>query len=128
MNTAEEQIVKLLLECKLTDAELKAAGKELADALNKKAQVENQLETFKAQKKAEMSAMDAGIARNTVLVNSEKEFRSIECRVEFDFGRKGVKSFFRLDTGELVKTEPITNEERQSMLKGIGDESHGSKR
>lgn len=128
MNTTEEQIVKLLLECKLTDAELKAAGKELADGLNKKAQVENQIETFKAQKKAEISAMDAAIARNTVLVNSEKEFRSIECRVEYDFGRRGVKSFFRLDNGELVKTEPITNEERQSMLKGLNEEGNGSKR
>jgi hypothetical protein len=116
MNTTEEQIVRLPLECRLTDAELKAFSKELADALNKKAQVENQLETFKAQKKAEVSALDATIARNTVFVNSEKEFRLVECRVEYDFTGKGIKAYFRLDNGELVKTDPITNEERQTMM------------
>lgn len=56
------------------------------------------------------------IARNAVLVNSEKEFRLVECKVEYDFGKKGLKTFTRLDTGEIVRSEPITNEERQQML------------
>lgn len=123
---ADQMIVKLALECKLTEAELKAASKELADALNKRHQLEDQLETFKMQKKAEISAFDATIAKNTVLVNSEKEFRLIECRVEYDFGRKGIKSFYRLDNGELVKTEPITNEERQVMMAGVADREKGT--
>lgn len=118
---ADQVIVKLPLECRLTEAELKAASKELADALNKRAQADNQLETFKAQKKAEMAAFDATIAKNTVLVNSEKEFRLIECSVEYDFGRKNTKTFCRLDTGEVVKSEPITNEERQRLLPGLAD-------
>lgn len=112
----EEIIVRLPLEVRLTEKELKAASKELAEALNKKNSIENDLETYKAQKKAEVTAQDAIIQKNMSLVNSEKEFRLVECRLEYDFDKKGIKSYFRLDNGELVRTEQITNEERQRLL------------
>lgn len=113
---AEDIIVRLPLEVKLTDKELKSASKELAEALNKMSGIQNDLDTFKAQKKAEITAIEAVIQKNTNLVNSEKEFRLVECRVEMDFDKTGKKSYYRLDNGDCVKTEPITNEERQTML------------
>lgn len=108
-------VVRLPLEVRLTEAELKAAGKELAEGLNKKNRLEADIETFKAQKKAEIAAIEAVISRNAVLVNSEKEFRLVECRLDFDFP-SGVKTYTRLDNGEITKTEPITNEERQAVM------------
>lgn len=119
----EERIVRIPLEVRLTEKELKDASKALAEAINKRSIIESQLETFKAQKKAEVAAQDAVISANSVLVNSEKEFRLVECKIEYDFRKKGVKTFVRLDTGEIVKTEQITNEERQEFMPGLKTES-----
>lgn len=115
-DASQDIIVKLTVEVRLTEAELKAASKEMAEALNRKTQIEGSLEAFKAQKKAEVSAQDAVISRCANLVNSEKEFRLIECKVVYDFGKKGLKTFYRLDNGEAVRSEPISNEERQRMI------------
>jgi hypothetical protein len=105
----------LTVEVRLTDAELKSYSKELADAIEKRSAEEAQLETFKAQRKAEIARYDAIIGKNTSLVSSEKEFRSVRCRVEWDFD-KGTKVFYRKDTGESVREMKITDEERQLML------------
>lgn len=115
---SESRIINVPLECKLTEAEIHAAGKELADAINQRAQAENQLETFKQQVKAEIAQHDARIAKNTVLVSSEKEFRNVECEQVFDFNN-GLKTTTRLDTGEVIRTEPLTNAERQQMMPGV---------
>lgn len=112
----EEIIVRLPLEVRLTEKELKTASKELAEALSKRGAIENELETFKAQKKAEVTAIEAVIQKNTNLVNAEKEFRLVECRVEYDFDKTGKKTYYRLDNGDQVHSEAITNEERQQML------------
>lgn len=113
----DQVIVKLPLECRLTEAELKTAGKELAEALSKKAQVESDIETFKQQKKAEVAALDAIVLKNTSLVKSEKEYRQVECEVTFDW-KRGKKEFARLDNGDIVRADDITNEERQQMFPG----------
>jgi hypothetical protein len=120
-DASKQQIVKVPLEVRLTEAELKAAGKAMAEAINKRNRIEGEVETFKAQKKAELAAIEAEVSRNAVLVNSEKEFRLVECSVDYDFDKKGVKTYTRVDTGEIVRTEPITNEERQQMMPGVRD-------
>src|SRR5260221_1997707 len=119
-SAAEEIVVRIPLEVRLTDKEVKAAAKELAEALNQKARLDGEVETFKAQKKAEVAAIDAVIAKNAVLVNSEKEFRLVECQVGYDF-QTAKKTFTRLDNGEIVRTETITNDERQQMMPGVTD-------
>lgn len=117
-------IVKLPLEVKLTKDEMMAASKALAEAINKSNRIINELDTFKAQKKAELTAAKDEIAKQSVLVNSEKEFRNVECEVDYDW-RKAVKHFIRLDTGEIVRTEAITNEERQQMMPGVPERKTG---
>jgi hypothetical protein len=117
---ADEIIVKVPLEVRLTDAELKTASKNMAEAINKRTRIVDEVETFRAQKKAELTAIAGVIAQNAVLVNSEKEFRLVECRLVYDFS-VGKKYTSRLDTGELVCTEQITNEERQQMMPGVVD-------
>jgi hypothetical protein len=105
----------LYLECKLTEAELKESGKKLADAIQKKTEVEARVESFKTQAKGEIAEIDATIGKMSALVNNEKEFRNVECEITWDF-KKGLKSFIRKDTGEIAKTEKISEEERQREL------------
>lgn len=103
---------KMTLECKLTEAELKDYSKQLAEAISKKNRIEAEMETYKAQKKGEVQQVDGVIQVMSEKVNSEKEWRYVECEIKFDFGA-GIKSYIRKDTGEECKTEIISEEERQ---------------
>jgi len=105
----------MYLECRLTEAELKTASKSLAEAIQRHATVEARVEAFKAQAKSELAEIDAVIGKNSILVNNEKEFRTVHCEVTYDF-KAGKKTFVRLDTAEIVKVEEITDEERQREL------------
>ena len=105
----------LTLECKLTAGELKDFSKQLAEAIAKKSRIESEMDTYKAQKKGEIQQMDGIILVMSEKVNSEKEWRPVECEVLYDFGT-GIKSYVRKDTGEECKTEVIPESERQEVL------------
>jgi flagellar motor switch protein FliM len=103
------------LEVKLTEPELKTCSKQLAEALNAKARIESEIETFKAQKKAEITNLDGTIGKMTVLINSEKEYRPVDCEMTIDYDDK-TKSSVRLDTGEVIRVEKLTADELQTTL------------
>lgn len=107
---------KQYLECVLTAEELRQCARELADACQRKASIEDQLATFKAQKKAEITQCDGDINKNTVLVSSGKEMRMVECEVELDFD-SGKCTVTRLDNGLIVHERPLTSDEKQLELK-----------
>ena len=107
------QKASLYLECRLTDDEMKSCSKTLAESIRQRDQLLADIETFKAQRKAEIVALDGTIAKMSSMVNSEKEFRDVRCEVIFNF-EKGFKTYVRLDTGEEVKHDPITDAERQA--------------
>lgn len=107
--------VKMTLECRLTEEELKASSKTLADALRQRRGHESSLETFKSQMKAQITQLEGTINEMEGRINSEKEFRMVECEVTFDY-QTGMKTTVRKDTGEQVREEKITDEERQLHL------------
>lgn len=106
---------KQYLECMLTDDEMKQASIELANACQRKVAIEDQLATFKAQKKAEITQCEGDINKNTVLVSSGKEMRMVECDVELDFDR-GRRMVTRVDNGLVVQERPLTSDEKQLEL------------
>ena len=106
---------KIYMECRLTTEELRDFAKKLAEAIHRKTRIENSLESFKAEKKAEIQQCDGEISLMSEKVNSEKEFRGVDCSIEFDF-KKGKKTLKRKDTAEIYKVEEITDEERQEEL------------
>jgi hypothetical protein len=61
---------------------------------------------------AEVAAI---IGKQSALINSEKEFRTVDCEVTYDF-KAGTKTFVRLDTAEIIKVEVIIDQERQMEL------------
>ena len=119
MAQAEESIKtqkgKIYLPCKLTQKEIYEAGKSLADALKKKTEHEVRLETFKQQVKAEITSAEGEAQKFQGLVSSEIEYRMVDVETRFDF-KTGRASVVRMDTGELLKTREITDEERQRLL------------
>jgi hypothetical protein len=108
-------IITESLEVQLTEKEIRTASKAMAEALRGKGQAEDEIKTFRSQKMAEVTRLEGQIAINAQLVNTEKEFRPVECEVSYDFA-KGVKTTVRMDTGEVVRQEPVTNSDRQMFL------------
>jgi hypothetical protein len=100
------------LECRLTETELKDSSKKLAEAIQRHGMIEERMEAFKTQNKAEMAEVAAIIGKHSALINNEKEFRMVPCEVTYDF-KAGTKTFVRLDTAEIVKYETISDQERQ---------------
>jgi len=101
------------LNTELSKDEVTAYGEELADNNNSLAIAEN---TKKAKMKEYSAIADGFQARIDLLalaISTKHEYRDVECGWEFDFGR-GEKSLIRLDTGEKIKTEKVTEEDRQN--------------
>jgi hypothetical protein len=106
----------LSLPREFTPDELQAKANELAlviEALDK-------LEEDKAQTSKEFSetiksfrSRMNGLAK---AIRTRGETRLVECVVRMNCPNPLEKSTVRLDTGELVKTEPMTQEERQERL------------
>lgn len=106
---------KQYLEVRLTDEEIKTASKQLAEAVQRKAAIKDQLATFKAQKKGETTMCDADINKNTILVGSGKEMRMVECDVTLDFDA-GKRSVARTDNGTVIEERALTSDEKQLEL------------
>ena len=102
----------LTLECILTDKEKLEYSKQLAENVSNKARAEDSLKSFQTQQKAQISNHEAQINLYSEKINTGKEYRAIECQVIYDFEKKE-KSWKRKDTGEIAKTDIITEKELQ---------------
>jgi hypothetical protein len=105
----------LNLECVLTDSERLAYSKELADSIGKKHRSEDGLKSFMAQAKAEISGFDASINLLSEKLSTGREYRKVECRVEWNFERK-TKRWTRVDTFEVCKEDLMSEKECQEEM------------
>lgn len=103
------------LPVKLSTQELLDRGLSLA--LERKARVLRQEEGKReaAQAKAEIESHDAEIDRLAAILRDRAEPRPVQCRLQRDLARFVVETV-RLDTGELVESRPMAEEERQTDL------------
>ena len=66
--------------------------------------------------KAKIDAKDSLISNLSNNVNNGYEYRSVDCEVEMDSPKKGMKTTTRIDTGEVVGTEKMTDADRQEEM------------
>jgi hypothetical protein len=109
-----KQIVKLLA-CKLTDAELLETARGLSGELAKRAQLDAQLASFKKQIGADIEKCDASIEKFREMISSGEEYRDVECELTYRWA-EGVKTTTRKDSGEIVREQVISEDERQMKL------------
>lgn len=103
------------LKCLLTDTEKQARGKELAEAVLRKHELEQELDQTKKHYATDIKAQDAAIDRLQNIVNSGAEFREVATVITHDY-LAGVILSTRVDTGEVFDTRTMTNNERQMSL------------
>jgi hypothetical protein len=104
------------LRCLLTDDDKINAGKELAEATEELTSLSEDKSQVMADFKAKMAIQEAQISSLSSKLRSGYEFRNVECEIHFDKPEAGHKQIIRLDTGEVVLTEPLTEEEKQRRL------------
>lgn len=106
---------KELLPVHFTDGELQAIGLQLAATHQRIGvlTIEKKSSADRFKDEIDAATNEAGrLATNRV---NGWESRYVDCEVTFDF-EKGMKRVVRLDNGEVVREEPMKDEERQLAM------------
>jgi hypothetical protein len=69
-----------------------------------------------ADLKLEEEGLNSDIATLSRHVTDGYDFRMVDCRIVYNQPITGKKEISRIDTGELVRTDNMTDEERQEEL------------
>jgi hypothetical protein len=104
------------LKYQFTEEETRENAKKLARKNQELAELDLKKKQIAADIKAETDAANADAARLARWVNDEYDFRMIDCEVMLNSPGEGQKTTYRVDTGEVVKTEKMTADEMQQAL------------
>lgn len=115
-----EKRVTRILPVKLSKSEVVERGQLAAQVLHKIDEAEAEKKRVAADVKERTEALESELRRLSYIVEREEEDRTVECSWHFDF-MKNEKNLIREDTGEVVETKPMTDEERQIALE-MGDQ------
>ena len=103
------------LPCRLSQEELLDRGHELAKVSQDVDAEEDRQTQVKAELKATMAELEARRAKLSSTVYRQEEYREVKCDTIGDT-RRGVVDVVRHDTGEVVTSRAMTDEERQGAL------------
>ena len=116
--------IKKSLICILTDKERREYGITLATTLGDMEAVEAQKKTEMDNYKNRLAGMQAKVDELSSKVRNGKEWRDVDCQVLYGVPDKEHKQTIRLDTGETVATE-IMSETDLQLVMPLGDDSPG---
>lgn len=109
------------LRCNFTDEEKLTMGRELAEAHNSLAELDEDEKVLKAQMKEKRAIKEAKVNCLARELASGFTMRPVKCRLVYDDPNANEVSTYRTDNEELVKTRAFTLTERQADLPLAGD-------
>jgi hypothetical protein len=104
------------LRYEFTQEERLKMGDDLAQAHNRVEEIDEEEASMKAQIKQSRSGIEATIGMLSRNLANGFVMRTIECVLRYDDPNVGEVSVYRTDDGTLVKTRPMTENERQLDL------------
>jgi hypothetical protein len=110
------KLIKRELKCTFTEKEIQEKAKALAYNCNLRDQAEEEKKSVTSDFKAKIDSYTATISSLSNNINNGWEYRSIDCEVQMDTPKEGVKRIVRKDTGEVVEELAMTPEEMQFEL------------
>lgn len=93
-----------------------ARGEALSTAYIEYDRVEEEKKTVSSGYSDQLKALRGEMRQLAGQIRKKGAERAVDCVTEFHNPEVGMKTTIRTDTGEVVKTEPMTNEERQENL------------
>ena len=103
------------LKCMLTQDETRTYGIELARENAAKDEAEERKKEVDAQLKAEIESHSTRALSIARKINNGYEYRDVECTLDCNY-TKNSATIRRTDTGEVIETRAMTQEERQMGL------------
>lgn len=100
------------LPVKLTSEELAAYSRELANSVADVAELEKKKSDVAKDFASQISAKDARIQVLSRRIQTSEEYRDVECQWILNF-TEDKKQLMRKDIGEIVKSKPLTDADRQ---------------
>jgi len=104
------------LRYNFTEEEIKAKSTQLAQANLQIEQLSDEKKQIMAGLNARVATAAATVALLSSHINTGYEFRNIDCTVTLNMPRTGMKSIYRKETGEFVRSEVMTGAELQERL------------
>lgn len=104
------------LKCEFSDAEMTLKARDLAASNRRRSAIEQQKKEIDSDLKSKIEAENTAIGRLSEQIGTGHEYRDVECVVSLDRPSDGQKTIIRLDTGEEIAVERMTDEDRQMAL------------
>jgi hypothetical protein len=108
--------IELKLHCDLDDVELRERGQQMAEAKREFARVAKEKADAMKDFKLQLEEIDARMSTAAEAIREKSEFRLVKCQVLYNVPAVAAKRTVRLDTGEVVREEPMTAGEQQQHL------------
>jgi hypothetical protein len=99
------------------EEEKRQVAADLAEKVQESKRIEDEMVSMKSSFKSKLDVTEALINKLSVDYACGYEMRMLPCSVEFDTKKKE-KKFYEAETGALIKTEPMTEEDLQKELFG----------
>lgn len=103
------------LSCKLTEAEILAYGRDLASKHAEYARIESQFTAMKTEFKGKLEEVEARLATLANRIQSGEEYRDVETLETKNWSVLTVTRT-RTDTGEVLESRPMREDEKQQEL------------
>lgn len=99
----------------LSDADVVRRSAEMTKAMSEIDRENAEFKQLQAEHKKRLEAINERIQKHRYAIDSRAEWRDLPCLEEFDYER-GMCTVRRPDTGDIVKTRPLTADEMQGKL------------
>lgn len=104
------------LKYHFSDSEIVTMARESARVQSEKQDLENRLAELRKKFAGDIAAKDTVIERLTNAINNGYEYREIDCGIFYDQPEPGSAQIMRFDTGEIIKTRRMDQNETQKSL------------
>lgn len=103
------------LKTRLTESELKEYAKSLSEKYLEHGQLEADKKGVVAEYKAKTDILEGQLSLLSQKVSTQHEWRDVECHWDYNW-KTGRKRLIREDTGEIVREDKITQQDRQKLF------------
>jgi hypothetical protein len=110
-----------LLRCDFTPDEWTENARQLATATRLRSELEQEKKEIDSQYKAKIEEQIGRASKLAALLGAGYEMRNVPCEILLDKPELGQATIVRRDTGEIVRTRPMTEMERQAVLDFTGN-------
>jgi hypothetical protein len=112
----QEGRIELELFCTLIDDEVRSRGLMLGETIWAIDDTNSARTAAMKEFKERLVGLNEQQRKLARIIRERAEQRMVSCAVQFHTPCEGIKRIVRIDTGEMVREEPMTNSEKQLNL------------